>query len=133
MSEQLSPQTVRATLEDQLVTLVPLLTRLPRRVDSISQSLERGRFSVNVRILADERDRRFVTGIVQQLTMTMLAAACALGGIILVVSDTGPMMLPYLPVYTFVGFTLLLFAFVLAARALVLIFRHSALERLSDD
>ena len=58
--------------------------------------------------------------------MTMLAAACALAGIILLVADTGPFMLPTLRLYAFLGATLFFFGFVLAARALALVFRRNA-------
>ena len=126
LASRFGPSEVRAALEDQLVTLLPLLHRLPRRINAISEGFERGRAVVSVRVLADERDRGFVTGIVQQVTTTLLAAACALGGIILLVSDTGPYMLPTLRLYTFLGATLFFFGFVLAARALVLVFRRPA-------
>ncbi len=126
LSGRFGPQQVRAAVEDQLITLLPLLHRLPRRINSITEGFERGRSVVSVRVLADERDRSFVTDIVQQLTMTLLAAACAVGGILLLVSDTGPYMLPTVRLYTFLGATLFFFGFVLAARALVLVFRRSA-------
>ena len=126
LSGRFGPQQVRAAVEDQLVTLLPLLHRLPRRINSITEGFERGRSVVSVRVLADERDRSFVTDIVQQLTMTLLAAACAVGGILLLISDTGHYMLPTVRLYTFLGATLFFFGFVLAARALVLVFRRSA-------
>ena len=126
LASRFGPSEVRAALEDQLVTLLPLLHRLPRRISSITESFERGRSVVSVRVLADERDRSFVKSIVQQITTTLLAAACALGGIVLLVSDTGPYMLPTLRLYTFLGATLFFFGFVLAARALALVFRRSA-------
>jgi ubiquinone biosynthesis protein len=126
LAGRFGPQEVRAALEDQLVTLLPLLHRLPRRINSITEGFERGRSIISVRILADERDRSFVTGVVQQLTLTLLAAACALGGIVLITADTGPFMLPTLRLYAFLGATLFFFGFVLAARALVLVFRRSA-------
>ena len=80
-----------------------------------------------MRLLADARDRSFVTGLVQQLTMTVLAASCAIAGIMLVVADTGPLVAADIPLFALLGATLFLFAFVLAARALVLVFRHTAL------
>ena len=125
LAGRFGPQEVRAALEDQLVTLLPLLHRLPRRLGAITEGFERGRSIISVRILADERDRGFVTGVVQQLTMTLLAAACALGGIVLLTADTGPFMLPTVRLYAFLGATLFFFGFVLAARALVLVFRRS--------
>ena len=48
--------------EQALVALLPMLRRLPRRVDRIAAAVEGGRLSVNVRVLADERDRRVITG-----------------------------------------------------------------------
>lgn len=124
--EQLEPQALRASAEEQLARMLPVLQRLPRRVDALTESLQRGDLSVNVRLLADPRDRSFLTGLVQQVTMTALAAACALCGILLVITDAGPLVGPGLPLYVLLGATLFLFAFVLAARALVLVFRHNA-------
>ena len=125
--EQLTPEALRGSLEEQLARMLPLLQRLPRRVDALAESLQRGELSVGVRLLADARDRSFVTGLVQQLTMTLLAADCAIAGIMLIVSDAGPTLAPDLALYPLLGATLFLFAFVLAARALVLVFRHTVL------
>lgn len=126
LGNRFAPSEIKASLEDQLITLVPLLTRLPRRLNAIAENLQEGRTTVNVRVLADERDRRFVTHLIQQLTVTLLAGALAVCGVILIVNETGPMMLPALRLYTFLGAALFFFAFVLAARALVLVFRHPA-------
>lgn len=125
--ERLSPTALRESAEEQLARMLPTLQRLPRRVDALAESLQRGELSVNVRLLADARDRSFVTGLVQQLTMTVLAASCAIAGIMLVVADTGPLVAGDIPLFALLGATLFLFAFVLAARALVLVFRHTAL------
>jgi ubiquinone biosynthesis protein len=46
-----------------LATLLPMLRRLPRRVERIASAAEHGRLSVHVRLFADERDRRTVTGL----------------------------------------------------------------------
>lgn len=122
--EQFTPVNVRATLEAQLASILPMLQRLPRRVDRITDQLETGRFSVTARVLAHPDDRAFVTGVLQQLVMTVLAAALAIAGVFLIVDDGGPVMTPGLPVFTFSGLVLMLFAFVLGARALVLVFRR---------
>lgn len=126
-AEQLRPEALRETLEEQVARMMPMLARLPRRLDAIAEAAQHGELSFNVRLLADERDRSFITGLVQQLTMTVLAAACAISGILLAVSSGGPMVTPTLGLYPVLGATLFLFAFVLAARALVLVFRHTGL------
>lgn len=125
--EQLTPAALRGSVEEQLARMLPMLQRLPRRVDALAESLQRGELSVNVRLLADARDRSFLTGLVQQLTMTLLAATFAIAGIMLVTSGAGPELSPGLFLYPLLGATLFLFAFVLAARALVLVFRHTVL------
>lgn len=129
LGEQFSPQQVRQSLEDQLLTLVPLLQRLPRRVATIADQLEAGRLSVGVRLLGDPRDRAYVDDVLRQLITTLLASACAICGVLLVVADTGPMLVGSVPLYSFLGGTLFFFAFVLAARALARVFRPRAPSR----
>jgi ubiquinone biosynthesis protein len=123
IAADMGPEQLRKNLEDQLITMLPLLQRLPRRINAIAENLEYGRTLITVRALADEQDRSFLIGIVQQVKTTILATACAICGVLLVTSDTGPLMLPTLRLYTFFGGTLLFFGFVLAARALVRVFR----------
>jgi ubiquinone biosynthesis protein len=118
------PHGVRQQVEDQLLTLLPLATRLPRRLDKISEDLEAGRFTVTMRTLQHPRERDFLTGLAQQVIVAVLASATALGGILMVTSEAGPMMTSTLSLYTFLGFVLLLFGFVLGSRAVVLVFRH---------
>jgi ubiquinone biosynthesis protein len=126
--ERLNPTQVRATLEDQLLQVLPVLQRLPRRVDAIAETLQRGEFTARVRLLADERDRTFLSGLVQQLIVTLLAGAAAIGGILLILVDQGPELSEGIGLYPVLGATLFLFAFVLAARALAVAFRHDASE-----
>jgi ubiquinone biosynthesis protein len=119
-----TPEAVRTTLEAQLATVLPLLQRLPRRVNKITEDLEAGRFTVSVRALADPGDRAFLTGIVHQLVMTLLAAASVLGGIVLIASQGGPLMTGQVRLYPFLGFVLVFFGFILGCRVLALVFHQ---------
>jgi ubiquinone biosynthesis protein len=67
----------RQTVGEELATLLPMLRRLPRRVERIASAAEHGRLSVHVRLLADERDRRHVTGMLHQVLLTILAATAS--------------------------------------------------------
>lgn len=128
LSDQISPGQVRAALDDQLVALLPLLQRLPRRIGSITDQLDRGRLGFSVRLLVDPGDGQFLLGLVQQLTLTVLAATAAVGGVVMLVGSNGPQMLSRWPGFTwfdFAGLVLLFFGFVLAARALAFIFTGS--------
>ena len=124
LEENLRPTAVRTAVESHLATVLPLLQRLPRRLNRITDDLEAGRFTASVRVFAHPEDRRFLTGILQQLVTVVLCAALALSGVVLIVSDGGPMRTPDLPAYTFAGLAFLFFAFVLGARALAQVFRH---------
>lgn len=128
VGDRFTAAAVRSSLEAQLAALLPLLQRLPRRVDRIAEQLEDGRLSVNLTLFGQRGEQSFVTGLVQQLVVAGLAAALALCGVLLVIADVGPHMTPGLRTYTFVGFTLLLFGFVLGARALALAFRDQHLR-----
>lgn len=120
----LTPTEVRSSLESQLATVLPMLQRLPRRVSKITEDLEAGRFTLGVRAFADPGDRAFLTGVVHQLVMTALAAAATLGGIILIATDSGPLMTGQVRLYAFLGFTLVFFGFILASRVLALVFHQ---------
>lgn len=126
LADQLSPEALRRTATDELVSLIPMLRRLPRRLDRISGSLERGRLGVNVRLLADEGDRRYVTGLVHQLVLTFLAATCGVMSVLMLGLRGGPTVTHTGTLYAFLGYCLLIFAGVLALRVLVLVFRLDA-------
>ncbi|MEV6844845.1 AarF/UbiB family protein [Actinoplanes sp. NPDC051411] len=122
MRDAFEPAAVRQTLEGQLASLLPILQRLPQRLNKIVEDAEQGRFTVQVRALADRRDRQFITGLAQQLMLTILAAAATLGAILLLTSTAGPRLTPTLPLYAFLGYVLLFVAFVLGLRVLVRVF-----------
>lgn len=122
---RLEPAQLRAGLEEQLMRVLPVLERLPRRIDAIADAAQHGELRLGVRVLADPADRSFLTGIVSQLVMTLLAGAAAVCAILLVLADGGPMLADGVRLLPVLGVTLFLFAFVLAARALALAFRHT--------
>lgn len=128
MRAAMRPEAVRHTLEGQLASLVPIIQRLPQRLNKITEDLEQGRFSVNVRLLADRRDRVFVTKLAQQVMVTILAAAATIGAIMLLISDTGPMLTTSLRLYAFLGYALLFVGFVLGLRVLVQVFFRGSRE-----
>lgn len=122
MRDAFEPAAVRRTLEGQLASLLPILQRLPQRLNKIVEDTEQGRLTIQVRALADRRDRQFIIGLAQQMMLTILAAAATLGAIILLTSTAGPRLTPTLPLYAFLGYVLLFVAFVLGLRVLVRVF-----------
>ncbi|HEX7658286.1 MAG TPA: AarF/UbiB family protein [Pseudonocardiaceae bacterium] len=113
---------ITQTAQEQLMSLLPVVRRLPHRINKITEDLENGRFTINIRMLADQRDRAFITGIAQQVMTTILAAAAAIAAIMLLTSDSGPMMTSTVRLYVFLGYALLFVGFVLGLRVLVRVF-----------
>jgi ubiquinone biosynthesis protein len=126
LAEQLSPAALRKSATDELISLVPMLRRLPRRLDRITGSLEHGRLGLNIRLLADQSDRRYLTGLVHQLVLTFLAATLGVMSVLMLGLHGGPRVTHAITLYAFIGYCLLVFAGVLALRVLVVVFRPDA-------
>jgi ubiquinone biosynthesis protein len=122
-AEHWRPDTIRQALTDELITLVPVLRRLPRRVDRIVGALERGRLGLNVRLLADERDRRHLTGVLNQVLLTVIGAVAGIMAVLLLGTHGGPQVTRDVSLLTLLGYNLLVVAAVLALRVLIGIFR----------
>ncbi|MET8870156.1 AarF/UbiB family protein [Nonomuraea sp. NPDC004580] len=130
LSEQVTPETIRESLTQELTALVPMLRRLPRRIERIASAAEHGRFSMNVRLLADDRDRRYVTGLLHQVLLTVLGATAGLMAVVLLTTDGGPALVGSTTLLQLIGYNLLMVAAILGLRVLALIFRR---PRASDD
>ncbi|GAA4894908.1 AarF/UbiB family protein [Tessaracoccus lubricantis] len=113
---------IKQQVDHQLATLLPILARLPRRISRITEQLEDGTLAVNVRTLGHPVDRAYLAGIGGQLNLTLLGSALGIGGLYLLTRDGGPMLLPQLALWPFLGVTLLFLAFTLGARVLASIF-----------
>jgi ubiquinone biosynthesis protein len=122
-ASQFRPEALQQTAADELTALLPMLRRLPRRLDRITAAVEKGQLSVNVRLLAHEADRRVVTGLLHQVLITFLAAASGIMAVLLLGLHGGPVLTPRVSLYQFFGYCLLAVAAILALRVLVQVFR----------
>jgi ubiquinone biosynthesis protein len=123
VTAQASLRAAPKTAADELMSLLPVLHRLPRRFDRVSSALERGRLSVNVRLFADERDRRVVTRLTHQFLLTLLGMASGIAGALLLGVTSGPAITPNVSLSQLIGYNLLLLAAIAALRVLYTIFR----------
>jgi ubiquinone biosynthesis protein len=106
LTEQLHPRAVRAVLTDELTTSLPMLLRPPRRIVRIAASLESGRLGVNVRLLADDRDRRYLTDLVYLTLLTFLAATTGIMAVLIPDLHAGPHLTGTLTLYQCLGYGL---------------------------
>jgi ubiquinone biosynthesis protein len=123
LSDQLQPTSLRQAANDELPTLLPMLRRLPRRVDRITSALEHGRLGLGVRLFADSRDRRFLTTLVHQILLAFLGATTGIMAVLLLGSTGGPKLSPTVSLFQVLGYNLIVVSAVLILRVLVMIFR----------
>ncbi|WP_308466600.1 ABC1 kinase family protein [Rathayibacter soli] len=123
LSAAFTPSSLKKSLTDEAAELLPLLRRLPRRVDQLMTSLEAGRMSVNVRLFADRRDRGMIRSLVHEVVLAFLAGVAGIMATLLLVSAGGPQVTPTLSLYQIFGYTLIVLAALLVLRVLFDVFR----------
>jgi ubiquinone biosynthesis protein len=124
VAAQLSPAAAPKSAAGEMVALLPVLRRLPRRFDRVTGAIEQGRLSLNVRLFADERDRRVVTGLTNQFLLTLLGAAAGIAAALLLGVPGGPQITSDISLAQLIGYNLLIVAAILVLRVLYTIFRN---------
>lgn len=123
LGERMHPDSLRRTATEELLSVLPVLRRLPRRVDRLTAALEHGRLSVNVRLFADERDRAVVTGMLHELLLAFTGTATGVMAVLLLASTSGPKIVPDLTLHQVFGYNLLVISALLGLRLLFVVFR----------
>ena len=118
ITAQLAPVDLKDVAIKEVLELVPLLRRLPRRFDRITTAIERGQLSANVRLLADPRDQEVVSGYLHQALEGVLAATIGIMAVVLLASQGGPLISQGVRLYAVFGYNLLVISAVLAIRVL---------------
>ena len=121
---QMAPKAVKKTVTDELAELLPVIRRLPRRFNRVTGALEQGRLGLNVRLFADERDRRVVTRLTDQFLLTFIGAASGIVAALLLGAPGGPKVAPTVSLYQIIGYNLLIVAAILVLRVLFTILRN---------
>ncbi|MEV3937558.1 AarF/UbiB family protein [Glycomyces sp. NPDC049804] len=119
---RLRPAAVQDLVVEEVHDLLPVLRKLPRRLERLLASVEAGQVSVNFRLFAKAEDRRTVTAWLHQTLLTVLAAAAGVMAVMLLGNDNGPALTADFTLYQFFGLSLLLIASVMALRVLADIF-----------
>src|SRR6516165_3654641 len=94
LGDMFGPASLRDAATDEALGLLPVLRRLPRRLDRITTSLERGTLTTSVRLLADHRDRHFVATMVGRAVLAFLGAAFGITSVMLIGVRGGPLLAP---------------------------------------
>ena len=118
ITAQLAPVDLKDVAIKEVLELVPLLRRLPRRFDRITAAIEHGQLSASVRLLADPRDQEVFAGYLHQALVCVLAAATGIMAVVLLASQGGPFISQGVRLYAVFGYNLLVISAVLAIRVL---------------
>lgn len=78
LEEVMVPDSLQGALASELISLLPVLRRLPRRIDRIAGTAERGGLMVGVRLFADGRDEKVISRLVNRGLLAFVAAALGL-------------------------------------------------------
>lgn len=121
--EGLAPSSLGKTVTDELQALLPILRRLPRRLDRITEAVERGSLSVNVRLFADARDARLISALVSRAILAVLGAAIGLMSVLLLGAAGGPVLIAPISLFQALGYLGLCVSLVLILRVVIALVR----------
>jgi ubiquinone biosynthesis protein len=130
LGDMLGPALLRDAATDEALGLLPILRRLPRRLDRITTSLERGTLTTSVRLLADDRDRHFVASMTGRAVLAFLGAAFGITSVMLIGVRGGPLLMPAAAgtggtsLFHVFGYVGLFFSLVLILRVIIAITRE---------
>jgi ubiquinone biosynthesis protein len=94
LGEVLGPASLREAATDEALGLLPVLRRLPRRLDRITTCLARGTLTTSVRLLADHTDRHFIRAMAGRAVLAFLGAAFGVISVLLIGARGGPLLVP---------------------------------------
>ncbi|MFE7141591.1 ABC1 kinase family protein [Streptomyces sp. NPDC057644] len=115
---KLRPEALGRTLTEELLGVVPMLRRLPRRIERIGSAVESGHMVVGVRLFGDPDDRRYIRSLVHEVLLAFLGGVIGLVGVQLLRTTGGPRISEGLGLFEFFGYNLLVISCVLVMRVL---------------
>jgi ubiquinone biosynthesis protein len=122
VKDRFRPGGLKDAAESVLMESLPLLRDLPRQVSGIVGDLQNGRMSVSMRMFRNPGDRAFLTGLLQQITVAMVAGFCVLGGVMLIAfGDGGPKLVDELTWHAAMGYVVLFAGFLLSLRTVAMV------------
>ena len=124
LGQMLSPTSLREAATDEALGLLPVLRKLPRRLDRIAASLEHGGLTASMRVLANESDRQFVSGLVGRAVLAFLGATLGIMSVMLIGMHGGPTFFPGTSLFHLLGYVGLFFSTVLILRVVIAISRE---------
>jgi ubiquinone biosynthesis protein len=124
LGQMFTPASLREAATDEALGLLPVLRKLPRRLDRIAASIEHGDITASMRVLANESDRRFVSAMVGRAVLAFLGATLGIMSVMLIGMHGGPTFFPGTSLFHLLGYVGLFFGTVLILRVVIAISRE---------
>jgi len=120
--DRFRPEGLKDAAESVLMESLPLLRDLPRQVSGIVGDLQDGRMSVSMRMFRNPGDRAFLTGLLQQVTVAMVAGFSSPGRVMLIsFGDGGPVLVDELTWHAAMGYVVLFCGFLMSLRTVAMV------------
>ncbi|MCX5203690.1 AarF/UbiB family protein [Streptomyces sp. NBC_00237] len=116
--QKLRPEVLGRSVTEELLSMLPMMRRLPRRIERIGNAIEGGQLTVGVRMFKDAEDRRFLRSLVHEVLLSFLGGIIGLVGVQLLRTTGGPKISDGLGLFELFGYNLLLISCVLVLRVL---------------
>ena len=117
--ERMEPESLEELARQEVVSLLPMLRRLPRHVDRIATSVERGTLRARLSLFSDANDLAAMTKFVNRGVLAFLGGIVGLLSVMLLTSTNGPRLTGDTSLFQFFGYFGLFCATVLLLRVLV--------------
>ncbi|MGM9985926.1 MAG: ABC1 kinase family protein, partial [Bacillaceae bacterium] len=69
------PKSLKEAVSNEVLSMLPILQRLPRRLDDISAKVEQGELSVKIEFFSDKTNASFVSNFISQLLLAFIGTA----------------------------------------------------------
>jgi len=117
--ERMTPSSLADLARDELISLAPLLRKVPRHLDRVATIVERGDLRARLSLLGDADDVRLISTWVNRAVLAFLGGVTGLISVLLLGIQGGPPFSGTTSLYEFFGYFGLFCSVVLVLRVLV--------------
>lgn len=117
-----SPRSIASRALGAASVSLALARRLPERLDSITNQIADGQFSVRTRLFANPHDRNWLKRIIDNVLSVAFACAALIASVTLITDESGAMITQNVSLFEFFGYLLAFAASMLALRAIIQLF-----------
>jgi ubiquinone biosynthesis protein len=117
--ESLTANSIQLAARDELLAQLPILRRLPRRMDQLAATIEGGRLTLHVTLFESAQDRSILTVLLGRFILAFLGAMTGIISVLLLGTPGGPLLTPTTSLIHALGYFGLIVSAILMLRAIV--------------